>query len=224
MAAAYIGAAAIGVLYELQVLLSSIFFGISSYVGYQYMVISSAFFAVGNWKEGIKFAGLSIALAIFAASQLKMTTHVSVTGQRGTVKYEFNNSEQDLPVNKMVENWQIENSGYGKADDWVEITLKKGETVWGGTPGQSNFYTTNEVAQIVGNDATKLYQRLQVGKGNFPSYRIGFTQYKVNQEVRVAYSKALANPQISKGGFDQYFIPDYENVLDPILSRIMINR
>ncbi len=117
----------------------------------------------------------------------------------------------------------FEHGGYENADEWVEMTLKKGDIVWGGAPGQSNFYTTNEVAQMVGNDATMLYQGLQVGKGNHMYYRVGFAQYKVNQEVRVAFSKALANSQISKGGFDQYFIPNYKEVLEPILVRFMNN-
>jgi len=51
-----------------------------------------------------------------------------------------------------------------KADDWVEITLYKGDIVWGGAPEQSNFYTSNEVAEIVGADATKLYEGLPVLK------------------------------------------------------------
>lgn len=94
----------------------------------------------------------------------------------------------------------------------------------GGAPGQSNFYTTEEVMQAVGNDATKLNQGLQVGKGNYPQFRPGMTQYEVTQDITAGYSKALANPQYGQGGFDQYFINDYDKFLNPILSRIMTNK
>lgn len=103
-------------------------------------------------------------------------------------------------VAQTAKNWQLENGGYGRADDWREVKLKKGDIVWRGEPGQSNFYTTNEVADMVGTDATKLYEGLQVGKGAFPTYREGFTMYEVQSDITVAYSKALANNQISKGG------------------------
>ena len=127
-------------------------------------------------------------------------------------------------VAEEARNWQLNNGGYGRADDWSEVMLKKGDIVWAGEPGQSNFYTTNRVAEMVGTDATKLYEGLQVGKGSFPTYRPGFTMYEVQEDITVAYSKALANNQISAGGFEQYYIPNYENVLKPILIRIMENR
>ena len=41
-------------------------------------------------------------------------------------------------------------------------------TVWGGTSGQSYCYTSDEVMKMVGTDATKLYERLQFGKGQYP--------------------------------------------------------
>ena len=78
--------------------------------------------------------------------------------------------------------------------------------------------------KIVGNDATKLNQGFQIGKGEYPLYRPGMTQYEVTQDIIVGFSKALANPQFGTGGFEQYFIPDYKNVLRSIRSIIMTNR
>ena len=43
---------------------------------------------------------------------------------------------------------------YPGVDNWSDTTLKKGTTVWGGAPGQSNFYTTNGVMKNVKTDAT----------------------------------------------------------------------
>lgn len=50
------------------------------------------------------------------------------------------------------------------------------------------------------------------------------TEYEVIQDIIVGYSRALANPQHGPGGFEHYFIPDYDNVLKPIRSIIMTNR
>jgi len=123
----------------------------------------------------------------------------------------------------LARKWQG-SGAYPGVDDWTNITIKKGTKVWGGAPGQSNFYTTEEVMQAVGNDATKLNQGLHVGKGNYPQFRPGMTQYEVTQDSIVGYSKALANPQYGAGGFDQYYISNYESILKPIKSTIMTNR
>lgn len=53
---------------------------------------------------------------------------------------------------------------------------------------------------LVGKDATKLYEGLQVGKNGYSQYRGFMTQYIVKEDITVAYSKALANPQYGAGG------------------------
>ncbi len=123
----------------------------------------------------------------------------------------------------MARKWQG-TVDYPGIDDWTNITIKKGTKVWGGAPGQSNFYTTEEMMQLVGNDATKLNQGLQIGKGSYSHYRPGMTQYEVTQDIIVGSSKALANPQYGPGGFAQYFIPNFNEALKPIQSIIMTNR
>ncbi len=123
----------------------------------------------------------------------------------------------------LARSWQG-SGAYPGIDNWCNVTLKKGTIVWGGSPGQSNFYVTDTVMRTVGTDATRLYQGIQVGKGSYPTYREGMTMYKVTEDITVAYSKALANPSYGAGGFDQFFIDQYQNVLKPILTRIMKNR
>lgn len=75
-----------------------------------------------------------------------------------------------------------------------------------------------------GNDATLIFRGLQVGKGNHPTYRKGMTLYVVMQDTTAAYSRALANPQYGPGGSDQYVIPNYQTVLQPVFSLILNNR
>ena len=130
---------------------------------------------------------------------------------------------ENVDAAAMARSWQG-NIDYPGIDNWENVIIRKGTKVWGGMPGPSNFYTTEEVMQSVGNDATKLYQGLQVGKGSHLLFRQGMTQYEVTQDIVVGSSKALANLQYGPGGLDQYFIPNYEKVLMPIKSIIMINR
>ena len=119
-------------------------------------------------------------------------------------------------------NWQGKGD-YPGVDNWKDTTLKKGTAVWGGAPGQSNFYTTNGSMKSVNTNATKLYDGLQVGKGAYPEFRPGMTKYIVNQDISVATSKALANPMHGNGGFDQYYIQNFENVLEPVKTLLMTN-
>lgn len=102
--------------------------------------------------------------------------------------------------------------------------MKEEQTVWGGEPGQSNFYTTNEVAESIGTDATKLYQGLQVSKGDYQQYREFFTQWKFNQDTLVGFSQAKLNSNFGVGGFDQYYVPNFTDVLEKIGSISMTNR
>jgi hypothetical protein len=111
---------------------------------------------------------------------------------------------------------------YPGVDDWVDGKLPpKGTTVWGGTPGQSNFYTTDGVMEAIGNDAIALNEGLQIAPHETLGYRPGMTAYMVTaSEGAAAYSYALANPQYGAGGFQQIFISD-PNVLEAMYSRIM---
>lgn len=66
---------------------------------------------------------------------------------------------------------------------------------------------------LVGNDATKINEGLQVGKGTYPQFKPGMTQYEVTQDITVGYSKALANSQYGASGFDLYLINGtYNNI------------
>lgn len=78
--------------------------------------------------------------------------------------------------------------------------------------------------KLAGNDATKIFQGLQVGKNGFVTYRQGMTQYVTNQDITVAFSQALANKQFGPGGFDQLFIPDWQKYLDPISTFLLKSR
>lgn len=113
---------------------------------------------------------------------------------------------------------------YPGVDKWSDVIIKKGSFVWGGTPGQTNFYTTTADIMSTGTDATKIFTGLQVAiPEGYNSYRPGMTMYRVPYDMNVAVSQSLANPQYGPGGLTQFYIPDYTN-LEPVLTIILTNR
>ena len=109
---------------------------------------------------------------------------------------------------------------YPGVDDWTNTTLPKGTVVYGATPGQSNFYTTEEGMAATDGTAQGYYDKLQIAPGKnpaYPPYRSGVTAYQVNtDDLPAASSQALANPGNGAGGAPQYFIPDYKTGLTPL--------
>ena len=126
-----------------------------------------------------------------------------VNNQQATAKSNLN-AGADSP-SSIAQSWQG-NGNYPGIDDWVDVTLLKGTKVWGGAPGQSNFYTSNAVMKSVGNDAKMLNQGLQIGKNGYSTFRPDMTMYELTSDITVGCSKALANPQYGAGGSDQYFL------------------
>lgn len=119
--------------------------------------------------------------------------------------------------------WQGQGD-YPGIDNWTDVVLKEGSYVWGEAPGQTSFYTTTADIMAKGNDATKIFQGVQVGiPEGYNSYRPGMTMYRVPYDMNVAISQALANPQHGEGGMTQLFIPEYKK-LEPVQTLILSNR
>ena len=154
---------------------------------------------------------------------------MSAGGLMGSATYGVSNGMWSRPISHDPASMAARaqgNARYPGVDNWVNVTLPKGSYVWGGSPNPSNFYTTNSVMNLVGNDATRLGIGLQITRGRYPTFRAGMTMYQVNTSITVGYSHALANTQYGIGGFPQYYIPNtysYQNVLQPILTRLMTN-
>ena len=98
------------------------------------------------------------------------------------------------------------------------LVIREGTIVYGGAPGQSNFYTTSSAAERTGGSADKLFQGLQVGKHPTHGYRPGMTAYEVAEDTQAAFGRALANPQHGDGGLPQIVVRDYQSVLRPVYS------
>jgi RHS repeat-associated protein len=114
---------------------------------------------------------------------------------------------------------------YPGVDRFRDITLKKGRVVFGGAPGQSEFYTTASGLHRSGGSSGSLFRGLQVKPGGprqihpvTGRYRPGMTAYEVINDSPAAFGRALANPQYGSGRFPQMAIPNYEESLRPLYS------
>ena len=87
----------------------------------------------------------------------------------------------------------------------------------------TGFATSADAAAGVGNDAAALNRGLQVSS-YMGTYRPGLTEFRLTKDVEVARSIARANPQFGPGGLEQFYIPDFEKVTEPVVSTIMKNR
>lgn len=108
-----------------------------------------------------------------------------------------------------------------------DITLKKGKIIYGGTPGQTSFYTTESALNRSGYSSQELFDGLQVAPGD-PAHipvhpitglnRPGVTAYEVLEDIPAAFGRTLANPGQGSGGLPQIVIENYQDYLKPIYS------
>jgi hypothetical protein len=113
----------------------------------------------------------------------------------------------------------LQGSGnYPGVDRYKDILLKKGTIIFGGAPGQSNFYTTASAVRRSGGNADTLFQGLQVGPHPVHGYRPGVTAYRVLEDAPVAFGRALANPQHGAGRYPQIVIEGSKTKLEPLFS------
>lgn len=107
-------------------------------------------------------------------------------------------------------------------DAWSNVTLKAGTIVHAGEPGVSGFFASDAAAASVGSDAQALNEGLQIApRAGF--YRPGLTAFRLTQDVQAARSIALANSQFGAGGLEQFYIPSWADVTEPVVTRLMTN-
>jgi len=103
-------------------------------------------------------------------------------------------------------------SGYN-VDQWTMTTLRKGDVVYGGLPGQSAYYTSERTLLASRYTRESLFQSLQVRPDPVLGYRPLVGVYEVTQNVRVPTGIVNANPELGVGGCDQFFINNFSRVL-----------
>ncbi|MEV7415596.1 ricin-type beta-trefoil lectin domain protein [Streptomyces sp. NPDC089919] len=120
-----------------------------------------------------------------------------------------------------AQGWQGSES-YPGIDSYRSITLREGDTLYGGYPGPGAYLTTPDGFALAGGDATAYYQGVQVGawKG---TYRQFMREYTVTQNTQAAYGITEANPQYGAGGLPQVYLPNWQQVLSPVRDHPMKN-
>ena len=120
--------------------------------------------------------------------------------------------ENAMP-SQLARSWQ----GIGKypgVDNYIDVTVKKGEILYRGEPNGTEYFTTLDAIEQSGRDATKLFEGLQVEKNPIHGYRGEMQGYIFNDDVASAYGITNANPQFGKGGLPEYFVPNVQDLID----------
>lgn len=124
----------------------------------------------------------------------------------------------DTVLFNTVVGWQ--GSGdYPGVDDWATATIPAGLDLYGGLPGQSEYYTIEQT--IIDTDTMQVayWESLQVKAHPTFGYRPMVGVFDLNTSTVVAISKTLANPQYGAGGAWQIYVENFSQdltVLDTI--------
>jgi uncharacterized Zn-binding protein involved in type VI secretion len=116
-----------------------------------------------------------------------------------------------LTPSQEARSWQGKGD-YPGVDTYRDITLKKGQVIYAGDPGQSNYYTTASAVQRSGGDAQTLFEGLQVKPHEQFGYRPNVRAYEVTEDTPAAFGITRANPQFGEGGLPQMYVPDYSTL------------
>ena len=116
---------------------------------------------------------------------------------------------------RQARSWQGKGDYPGR-DSWRTVTMKKGTKIYGGLPGQSEFYMSEGTVNASGLNRTRLWESVQVKPHDTFGYRPKVGEYVLTQDTRVAVSTTSANPQHGAGGGRQVFVPDFANKVNLI--------
>jgi hypothetical protein len=108
--------------------------------------------------------------------------------------------------------WQG-SGNYPGVDAWEVFEISANTKLYGGLPGQSEFYSVEKSLLDVNYDKVKYWESLQVAPHPTFGYRPKVGEYTVNVLIKVAVSKTLANPKYGQGGAWQVFVNDYTKTL-----------
>lgn len=102
---------------------------------------------------------------------------------------------------------------YSGIDDWFSVRLDSGAMLWGGLPGQSNYYSIIATYDSAKGEKVAYWKLLQVKPHAVFGYRSYIAGYRLNKTVNASISKTLANKQYGDGGAWQIYIQNYHTDL-----------
>ncbi|MFT3737202.1 MAG: hypothetical protein QM786_00410 [Breznakibacter sp.] len=118
----------------------------------------------------------------------------------------------DNTILSKVKSWQG-GGVYTGVDEWYIVEIPKGTKIYGGLPGQSEFYSVEKTITDVNYDKIEYWKSLQVQENPTFGYRPKVGTYEVQETIKVAIAKTTANPQFGSGGAWQVFVDDFTNKL-----------
>jgi hypothetical protein len=119
----------------------------------------------------------------------------------------------DTSLLNTVISWQGQGD-YPGVDDWATAKVPNNFELYGGLPGQSEYYTINQTLTDADTMQVVYWESLQVKPSDSFGYRpwVGIFDIKKDTIV-VAIAKTLANPQYGEGGAWQLYVENYNEVL-----------
>lgn len=118
----------------------------------------------------------------------------------------------DTTLLNTVKGWQGSEE-YPGVDDWATATIPEGSELYGGLPGQSEYYSIKQT--LIDADTLKVpyWESLQVRAHPTFGYRPDVGVFNLNKTITVAIARTLANTQYGDGGAWQIYVEDYETDL-----------
>jgi hypothetical protein len=114
----------------------------------------------------------------------------------------------DTTLLNTVKGWQ--GSGdYPGVDEWAIATIPAGLDLYGGLPGQSEYYTIAETLTEADTMKVAYWESLQVKAHPNFGYRSDVGIFDVNATTTVAIARTLANPQYGAGGAWQIYVENF---------------
>jgi len=114
----------------------------------------------------------------------------------------------DNALLNQVKSWQ--GSGdYPGVDDWEIFEIPAGTKLYGGIPGQSEFYSVEKTLIDADFNKVDYWESLQVKAHPQFGYRPKVAEYTLNSPLKVAVAKTLANSQYGAGGGWQVFVDNF---------------
>jgi hypothetical protein len=119
----------------------------------------------------------------------------------------------DTTLLNTVISWQGQGD-YPGVDDWTTAKIPGNFDLYGGLPGQSEYYTISQTITDTDTIVVDYWESLQVKAHPEFGYRtmVGVFDIK-NDSIVVAISKTLANPQYGAGGAWQIYVGNFDEVL-----------
>ena len=126
----------------------------------------------------------------------------------------------DTTLLNLVKSWQ--GSGdYPGVDNWATATIPAGLDLYGGLPGQSEYYSIDQTITDTDTMQVAYWESLQVKAHPEFGYRPNVGIFDLKQKSTVAIAKTLANPQFGSGGAWQIYLEDYKTSLTALDTIIL---